>query len=186
MKKKSHYSSLTMEELIGIAARWFMDVLLVLSLATFLIYMLGQHIEMDGNSMQPSIENGETVLLNRFPKAFQRIKRLSVIAYTSENGDRTYLKRVVGLPGETVEIRDELIYINGEPLAVEGLFSSLSSGGLASVPVVLGKNEYFVMGERTDASLDSRFSDLGNLSGKRVLGTVWLRISPFKKIGIIK
>ena len=95
------------------------------------------------------------------------------------------IKRVIGLPGETVQIRDQAVYINGERLEAESGLEAVSIAGAAEFPVELSENEYFVLGDNRDSSEDSRFSGTGNVKREQILGKVWLRLEPFSEFGLI-
>ena len=110
-----------------------------------------------------------------------------LIAYT--NSDSTdasvHVKRVIGLPGEKIQIRDGLILIDGQTYIEERAFPSMNSGGLAENGVTLGNEEYFVLGDNRNNSEDSRFTDVGNIPARAVMGKVWLIVSPLSSFGFI-
>lgn len=186
MARRNVYSQLTTEELLRLIARWIVDVVMVLAAAWFLLSMLGTQVVMDGNSMRPSVESGDRLLVNAFPVRLGTLRRFDAIAYRDEESGRVFIKRILALPGETLVIRDGAIYINGSAVDDHGLFSSLTAAGSASEPLTLSDDEYFVVGERTDASLDSRFSDQGNLRSSQILGRIWFRFGPLRRIGPVR
>ncbi|MBP5154528.1 MAG: signal peptidase I [Lachnospiraceae bacterium] len=186
MARRNVYSQLTTEELLRLIARWIVDVVMVLAAAWFLLSMLGTQVVMDGNSMRPSVESGDRLLVNAFPVRLGTLRRFDAIAYRDEESGRVFIKRILALPGETLVIRDGAIYINGSAVDDHGLFSSLTAAGSASEPLTLSDDEFFVVGERTDASLDSRFSDQGNLRSSQILGRIWFRFGPLRRIGPVR
>ena len=97
-----------------------------------------------------------------------------------------HVKRVIGLPGETVQIKDGLILINGETYMEKKDFPKISNPGLAETQVTLGKNEYFVLGDNRNNSEDSRFASVGNVKKGQIKGKVWLRIRPLRHFGLIR
>ena len=97
----------------------------------------------------------------------------------------TYIKRVVGLPGEKVQISDGIIYINDAPLNTGDIMSRYTVAGLAETPVTLGADEYFLLGDNGDSSEDSRFALVENVKKEQVIGKIWFRIAPFKDLGPI-
>ena len=166
-------------------SRWLMDIALVLALAVFLVHMLGDRMIADGVSMSPTIESGELLLINKFKGSVASLERFDLIAYRSEDGSKSYVKRIVGLPGEIIEIIDGRIWINSRLLETKGLVAEIKAAGLAAKPILLGEDEYFVLGDNADASEDSRFANVGNIPAERILGNIWLRLSPFQRLGIV-
>ena len=97
-----------------------------------------------------------------------------------------FIKRVIGLPGETVYIdEDGNIFINDVLLEENFGKERIEDPGIAINPIVLGENEYFVMGDNRNDSFGSRFSAVGNIKKENIIGRAWLRIYPFKKIGFV-
>ena len=96
------------------------------------------------------------------------------------------VKRVIGLPGETVQIKGGQIYINDELIEQPEGAGSISLAGIAENPVKLGEDEYFLLGDNRDSSEDSRFSNVGNVSGKQIQGRVWIRIAPLANLELIR
>ena len=166
---------------------WIADVAAVLVLATFVVLFFCDRVTVTGQSMEPTLSASDVVLVNRVQYHFGEPQRLDVIVFEKENNSavKKYVKRVIGLPGETVQIIDEIIYIDGKPLSAEEGLEHVTLAGLASDPIVLGSNEYFVLGDNRDSSEDSRFSNIGNVKRAEIQGIVWLRVSPFQKVGKI-
>ena len=96
-----------------------------------------------------------------------------------------HIRRVIGLPGETVQVKDGKIYINGKVYEENGAYQDMTDGGLANSAITLESGEYFVLGDNRNNSEDSRFSDIGNISKKYIVGKVWFTVSPKNKIGFI-
>ncbi len=169
------------------AVYWIADVAVVLVLAIFVVLFFCDRVTVTGQSMQPTLEAADVVLVNRVEYQFQDPKRLDVIVFEKENNSavKKYVKRVIGLPGETVQIIEEVIYIDGKPLKGEAGLEHVTLAGLASDPIVLGADEYFVLGDNRDSSEDSRFSNIGNVKRSEIQGCVWLRVAPFQKVGKI-
>ena len=138
--------------------------------------------------MQPAIENEDTVLLNRIAYSFHGPKRYSIIAF-HPNGVKTskiYVKRVIGLPGETIQIIGDTIYINGNVLKEYYGLEPMLSGGIAKEPIKLGKDEFFVLGDNRNESRDSRDGEsVGVVKKKNIDGHAILRIYPFSRVGKI-
>jgi len=180
--------------------KFVVHVIAIIVIAWFFVWGYGKSIEMVGQSMEPTIDPGQTVILNRIDYRFNDPERYDVIAYTMEEYSASTIddigkdepvpeltiKRIIGLPGETVHISDGKIYINGEELSGHGELDKVSLAGIAAEPVTLHENEYFVLGDNRKASEDSRYEKIGNISKQRILGRVWYRTLPFKQAGKIE
>ncbi|MGL5435199.1 MAG: signal peptidase I [Lachnospiraceae bacterium] len=158
-------------------SRWVIDIVVVLSLAWFCLYSFGSQITVSGQSMTPLLSSGQTVLMNRLIYDLSGPKRMDVVVFERDD-KKTNIKRVIGLPGETVQIAGGYVYINGTRLEASDGLDQVSLGGLAENPVELGDDEYFLLGDNRDSSEDSRFVNIGNVKEEQILGKVWLRIFP--------
>lgn len=172
--------------LLRSAIYWITDLAAVAVLAAFMVLFFCERVTVTGHSMEPELTAGDVVLINQVQYHFQNPERFDVIVFEKENDGavKAYVKRVIGLPGETVQIINETIYINGTPLSAEGL-SHVTLSGLAAEPVTLGSDEYFVLGDNRDSSEDSRFANIGNVRREEIRGCIWFRIAPFKDLGQI-
>ena len=169
------------------AVYWIADVAVVLVLAIFVVLFFCHRVTVTGQSMETTLKASDVVLVNRVEYHFHEPQRFDVIVFEKENNRavKEYVKRVIGLPGETVQIIDEIVYIDGQPLQGEAGLEHVTLAGLASQPIVLGSDEYFVLGDNRESSEDSRFSNIGNVKRGEIHGSVWLRVSPFQRFGKI-
>lgn len=161
---------------------------LVVLLCYFIINFVGCRSRVDGSSMEPTLTDGDNLWVDRLSYTFGEPERFDVIIFNYDE-DTTYVKRIIGLPGETVRIdQNGNIYINEQLLKENyGKDTILPSNlGRASQPVVLGEDEYFVLGDNRNNSSDSRWADVGNVSKDDIIGKVVLRIYPFSSFGAIK
>lgn len=163
---------------------WTVDIILVIAFAWFTVYTFGTEINIAGHSMSPYMENGDVVLMNRLSYTLTGPKRFDVVVFQRED-KRTNVKRVIGLPGETVQIYGGYIFIGGERLEAENSLDEVSLAGLAETPITLGENEYFLLGDNRDSSEDSRFINVGNVKKEQILGRVWIRILPIRRFSFI-
>lgn len=163
---------------------WIVDVIVVIAFAWFTVYAFGTQIMVAGHSMLPLLQSEDVVLMNRLSYDFSRPRRFDVVVFEREDS-KANVKRVIGLPGEVVQIKSGYIYINDEMLETEDDLDQVSLAGLAEKPVHLGEHEYFLLGDNRDSSEDSRFSNIGNVREDQILGKVWLRIYPLIDIALI-
>jgi len=163
---------------------WIVDIAVVIALACYMVYCFGGRLEVNGGSMKPTLNSGDVVLIDRLAYDLGTPKRFDIAAF-SRDGAGPNLKRIIGLPGETVQIKDNKIYIDGEILKAEGALSMATIAGIAEYPVELGEDEYFLLGDNRESSEDSRFQSIGNVKRDQLFGKVWLKIQPFSEFGRI-
>lgn len=162
----------------------------VLCLTWLVIAYVGQRTEVDGQSMEPMLSHGDNLIVDKLSYRFRDPQRFDIIVFPFKYQEKTYyIKRIIGLPGETVQIDDEgNIYINGE-LLDESYGREVikpETVGLARDPIVLGDDEYFVLGDNRNNSTDSRASLVGNIKRDDIIGRAWVRIWPLSKLGLLK
>ena len=140
------------------------------------------------SAMEPTYSVGEKFFVNRALYKFSSPKRGDVIVFKTSASDSAalHIRRVIGLPGETVQVKDGQVYINGKVYEENGAYQDMTDGGLADSAVTLESGEYFVLGDNRNNSEDSRFSDIGNINKKYIVGKIWFTVSPKNKIGFIK
>ncbi|MGI6021388.1 MAG: signal peptidase I [Lachnospiraceae bacterium] len=182
-KKKSIWKNYKQRVVI----KWIVDILIVLALAFLLTFLFGAGITVQENSMNPTIHSGDMVLMNRLAAKTGGIKKGSIIVYVSdEDEEACHVKRVIALPGDTIQIKDGLIMINGETYMEDLELPSIIDPGLASEPVKLGPSEYFVLGDNRNSSEDSRYADVGNISSDEIKGVVWFLLNPSERRGFVR
>ena len=163
--------------------RWISDVAIVLALALFVVHFLGNRYTIMGNSMSPVLENGNVVFINELCYNFLEPARLDVVLFESADDEsRTFVKRIIGLPGETVQIVDGAVLIDGEAASLPDGLDLAAIPGLAKDPVTLEENEYFMLGDNRDSSEDSRFVNVGKVNRSQIVGKIWLRVSPLSEL----
>ncbi|MBQ7581456.1 MAG: signal peptidase I [Lachnospiraceae bacterium] len=168
-------------------------VFLVLALSYLISAFVTQRIEVHNVSMQDTLMEGDIVLMNKITYRIREPKRYEIICFDSDYEREGLIKRVIGLPGETVLIREGMIFIDGNQIKdVKGL-PKIEDPGLAAEEIHLVKdeahpenNEYFVIGDNREKSIDSRYIEIGNVKEKDILGKAGLRIYPFDRFGFLK
>lgn len=168
--------------------RWVFKIAIVCLFAFVYVWYFGQKVSTVGDSMKPVLENGDVVLVNRIVYNASRPKRGDVIVFKPKGNENAhyYIKRIVGLPDETVEIIDNSIFINGEKLEEEYETTDIEDVGLVKEKIKLGSDEYFVLGDDRANSEDSRDADVGNVKRNYIYGKAWYVSSPAKHRGFIK
>lgn len=162
----------------------------VLCLVWLVIAFVGQRTEVDGQSMEPTLSNGDNLIVDKISYRFRDPQRYDIIVFPFKYQEKTYyIKRIIGLPGETVQIDDEgNIYINGEVLQESYGREVIrpETVGVARDPIVLGDDEYFVLGDNRNNSTDSRTIIVGSIKREDIIGRAWVRIWPLSKAGLLK
>lgn len=159
---------------------------LVFGITFLIITFVGQRTKVSGNSMYDTLENGDNLILEKLSYRFHEPERFDIVVFRYTHKKNTfYIKRVIGLPGETVQIVDSKIYINGEILEENYGYEPIQDAKRASQPITLGEDEYFVLGDNRNDSSDSRDPAVGNVTRSQIIGKAWLRIWPLNKIGLI-
>ena len=168
-------------------AVWTLKVAAVSLLAFVFVWFFGQQVSTVGDSMKPALQNGDVVLVNRVVYNATKPRRGDVIVFKPKGNENVhyYIKRVIGLPGETVEIKDKSIYIDGELLEEKYSTTELTDSGYLNKPVTLDEDEYFVLGDDRENSEDSRHAEVGNVKRMYIYGKAWFVISG-KNIGFVK
>ena len=180
-QEKEYNSRIGAKEII----LWAVEILIVCMAAVFLVAAFGQRVSVAGDSMSPVLKNGNVVLINRVVYNFMEPSRGDIIAFSQGLDGRYSVKRIVGLPGETVQIADGKLLINGEEIAENIHVSGIEYAGLAEEPVELGDDEYFVIGDNHTASDDSRDPGTGNIKRDDIYGEVWFIAGPAADMGLI-
>lgn len=160
----------------------------VLCLVYLVIHFVGQRTQVQGSSMEPSLSAEDNLIVDKLSYRFHDPERFDIIVFPFLYEEETfYIKRIIGLPGETVQIDVEgNIYIDGELLEESYGKEVIIDPGRAIEPVELGEDEYFVMGDNRNNSKDGRDPSVGNIRRENIIGRAWLRIWPLNKVGFIK
>ena len=167
-RKKKKISSTAIREI----AEWFFLVFTAVLIATVLVLSIGMRTSVIGVSMEPGLYNGQEILINHFIYKLVSPKRGDVIVFLPNGNQNThyYVKRVVGLPGETVQIQNEALYINGVLAEEDGSYDKIADAGIAENEITLGSDEYFVLGDNRNSSEDSRSGNIGPVKRENITG----------------
>lgn len=163
-------------------------ILGVLCITYLVIHYVGQRTQVQGSSMEPKLSNEDNLIVDKISYRFHDPERFDIIVFPFQYEENTYyIKRIIGLPGETVQIDEEgNIWIDGEILEENYGKEVIQNPGRAYEPITLGEDEYFVMGDNRNNSTDSRDPSVANVMRKDIIGRAWLRILPLNKFGFIK
>ena len=166
---------------------WAVQIAGTIALAAILSFAFFQTVALQESSMDPTISSGEKLLVDKIGHNISGIKRGDIVAFRlgESNKGPIHIKRVVGLPGDTVQIQNEQILLDGTTYVEQKDFPPIQNAGVAEEPITLSGNEYFVLGDNRNSSEDSRFVDIGNIKKDQIIGKVWFVISPMNKMGLL-
>lgn len=163
-------------------------ILIVLLVTYLVITFIGQRTRVSGESMTPTLQENDNLIVDKITYRFKNPERFDIIVFPYRYKKKTYyIKRIIGMPGETIRIDEQgNIIINGEILEESYGKEVIRYQGRAAEPITLGEDEYFVMGDNRNGSSDSREEDVGNITRDEIIGRAWIRIYPFDTFGILK
>ena len=176
------------DQKIKSSMKWIFEILVTLVFAAVVALMMFQTVTMQESSMEPTISVGDRFFINKAVYKFSSPKRGDLIVFRSNASDDAalHIRRVIGLPGETVQITNGRILIDGETYKEGKDFPKISNAGLASKANSLGTGEYFVLGDNRNNSEDSRYTDIGLVKKRYIAGKIWFTCAPARKLGFWK
>ena len=170
---------------IGNGCKVILYFAFIFLLTYLLVHYVGQRTVVIGESMEGTLQDADNLIVDKISYRLHEPKRFDIIVFPYSEREN-YIKRIIGLPNETVAIdEDGVIYINGKELEESYGREVIQDAGVASSQVTLGADEYFVLGDNRNNSRDSRDSDIGNIKRKDIIGWAWIRIYPFDKIKVL-
>ena len=162
-------------------------VCFIILLTFMVVEFVGQRTQVEGMSMYPTLSDKENLILDKITYRFRDPERFDIVVFPPQYKENTYyIKRIIGLPGEVVQISNGKVYINGMELVEDYGYEPIEDPGLASTPFRLGEDEYFVLGDNRNHSLDSRDAHVGNIKQSDIIGRAFLKIWPFDQFGLLE
>ena len=175
-----------MKEIIKELSGWLLYIVLIIALTWIVVTFVGQRTEVSGSSMETTLSDKDQLIVDKMTYRFRNPKRYDIVVFPYQYQDNTYyIKRIIGLPGETVQILSGMVYIDGMRLDEHYGNEIMENPGIAEEPLTLGEDEYFVLGDNRNNSSDSRASDVGLIHRKDLIGRAWIRVWPLSQIGVI-
>ncbi len=166
-------------KLIKDIAETLVGSIVVIFLAFVIVFSVGMRTSVIGDSMEPSLYNAQEILMNRIIYKISTPKRGDVIVFLPNGNQNShyYVKRVVGLPGETVQIRNGSVYIDGALLEEDESLDKMIDAGIAQNGIVLANDEFFVLGDNRNSSEDSRSGNIGAVKRNTIIGKAWYHMA---------
>ena len=166
---------------------WLAMIAVVVAATYLVVTFVGQRTQVSGESMETTLSDGDHLIVDKISYRFRDPERYDIVVFPYRLEENTYyIKRIIGLPGETVQIVDGYVYINGVQLDEHYGNEIMEKPGIAAEPVTLGEDEYFVLGDNRNNSQDSRTASVGVIHRNEILGRAWVRIWPLSDFGVIK
>lgn len=176
-----------MKSIIKELLSWLLFIIIVVAASWAVVTFVGQRTQVSGSSMETTLSDGDQLIVDKISYRFRDPKRYEIVVFPYKYEANTYyIKRIIGLPGETVQIANGCVYINGQRLDEDYGNELMENAGLAEEPVTLGADEYFVLGDNRNNSQDSRAANVGVIHRDELLGRAWVRIWPFSDFGVIR
>ena len=187
VRKKKFKIQIDLERVMA-GLGWIFRISAVCFLAFVCVWYFGQQISTVGDSMNPVVRNGDVVLIDRIVYNATAPRRGDIIVFKPKGNENVhyYTKRIIGLPGEDIEIIENRVYIDGEKLDEEYETTDIDDVGIVDEKMRLGEDEYFVLGDNRASSEDSRNADVGNVKREYIYGKAWFVLSPGENFGWIK
>lgn len=168
--------------------RLLFEIAVTLAFAALVAIVMFQSVTMQESAMEPTVSVGDKFFMNRAVYQLSDPKRGDIIVFKTNASDDAalHIRRIIGLPGETIQISGGQILIDGKTYREGKDFPAISNPGAAQNPITLESNEYFVLGDNRNNSEDSRYGDIGLVKKRYIVGKLWFTVSPMKKFGFMK
>ena len=169
-------------------AVWAAEIALTIAAAVIMVFFFGFRVTVIGPSMSPTLNGGEKVLVNRFVYKLFEPRQNDLIVFQPNGNEKShyYVKRVIALPGDTVQIKDGEVYVNGELFTEQIEVEAIENAMMAENEILVGEDEYFVLGDNRNNSEDSRYASIGNVKKEHITGEAWMVIFPWDRISLLK
>ncbi len=169
------------KKIIVKAILWIIQISAVIALAYYIVNFTIERTTMLGDSMESTLLDQDKIIINKFAYRFTQPKRFDIIVFKQSDKEHSFynIKRIIALPGETIQIDNGKIYVNGSLLDERMNLDVIINSGLAFEEIQLDENEYFVLGDNRNNSEDSRFANIGNILSEDIIGKAWIRSNEF-------
>ena len=167
---------------------WTVEIALTLLIAFTFVYFIGLRTSVVGQSMSKTLNGGDQILVNRFVYKVTDPKTNDIVVFLPNGNEKShyYVRRVIACPGDTVQIKNGTVYVNGKVFDEKIEAASIEHAELAEDEIEVGEDEFFVLGDNRNNSEDSRYANIGNVKKEYIVGKAWFIVSPLKDFGFVK
>ncbi|MBQ4045534.1 MAG: signal peptidase I, partial [Lachnospiraceae bacterium] len=156
---------ISVSSIAAVVREWIIYFVIVIGISYLIVTFVGQRTVVDGMSMYNTLTDQDNLIVDKISYRFHDPERFDIVVFRYQNEkDTLFIKRVIGLPGETIQIAGDDIYIDGQLLEEDYGYEPILDEGRAIEPITLGDNEYFVLGDNRNDSMDSREENVGNVN----------------------
>lgn len=174
------------KKVMSSVVEWIKCISISIVIALLIVTYVGQRTIVIGSSMETTLSDGDNLIVDKISYRFSEPERFDIVVFPYKYEKKNYVKRIIGLPGDTVQIKDGYVYINDVLLEADIYGAEVMEyANMAAEPIALGDGEYFVLGDNRNHSSDSRNPLVGVVKRKEIIGKAWVRIFPFNEIGKI-
>ena len=168
-------------------AAWSFEIIVTIAIAFTFVYFIGLRTSVVGQSMADTLNSGDEILINRFVYKVSDPKPNDLIVFLPNGNEKShyYVRRVIACPGDTIQIKEGVVYVNGEAYQEKITVASIEDAGVASEEIKLGDDEYFVLGDNRNNSEDSRLANIGNVKKSYIIGKAWFYFKSIGNMGFI-
>ena len=166
---------------------WIIQIAIVIFMAYFVVNFWGTSTTVVGQAMEKNLKNNDQIMLDKFVYVLTNPQPGDVIVFLPNGNDKShyYVRRVIAVPGDKVQIIDGAIYVNGTRYTEKVSVASMQDPGIAKEEIILGDGEYFVLGDNRNNSEDSRHANIGNVKKEYIIGKAWFKFNSLKDNGFV-
>ncbi len=182
-KQRKKFNMPLFKEITG----WIFQIIIVIFIAYVCINFWGTRTTVVGQAMSNNLDNGDQILLDKLSYIFTNPQAGDVIVFLPNGNEKShyYVRRVIGVPGDRLQIKDGAVYVNGKLFNEKVAVASMTEAGIAAEEITLGDGEYFVLGDNRNNSEDSRYANIGYVKKEYIIGKAWFRMNSLKDMGFV-